>query len=71
MIAGMAGKRRDDVREEEVTGLKYFDKLAPMLARLHDVGCERDKAGNRNLHYDQRTDKGVRTVFRGSVHPPT
>jgi hypothetical protein len=41
------------VREEDVTGLKYFDKLAPLLARLHDVGCQRDKAGNRKLHYDQ------------------
>jgi hypothetical protein len=49
----MAGKRRDDVREEDVTGLKYFDKLAPLLARLHEVGCQRDKAGNRKLHYDQ------------------
>jgi hypothetical protein len=49
----MAGKQREDVREEDVTGLKYFDKLAPLLARLHDVGCGRDKAGNRRLHFDQ------------------
>jgi len=49
----MAGKKRDDVREEDVTGLKYFDKLAPLLARLHGVGCQRDKAGNRRLHFDQ------------------
>jgi hypothetical protein len=49
----MAGKKRDDVREEDVTGLKYFDKLAPLLARLHQVGCDRDKAGNRTLHFDQ------------------
>ncbi len=49
----MAGKKRDDVREEDVTGLKYFDKLAPLLARLHEVGCQRDKAGNRRLHFDQ------------------
>jgi IS4 transposase len=49
----MAGRKREDVREEDVTGLKYFDKLAPLLARLHDVGCERDKAGNRQLHFDQ------------------
>ena len=49
----MAGKRRDDVREEDVTGLKYFDKLAPLLTRLHEVGCQRDKAGNRKLHCDQ------------------
>jgi hypothetical protein len=52
-MSGMAGKRRDDVREEDVTGLKYFDKLAPLLARLHEVGCGRDKAGNRKLHFDQ------------------
>lgn len=49
----MAGKKREDVREEDVTGLKYFDKLAPLLARLRDVGCQRDKAGNRTLHFDQ------------------
>ena len=49
----MAGEKRQDVREEDVTGLKYFDKLAPLLARLHEVGCQRDKAGNRKLHYDQ------------------
>ena len=49
----MAGKQREDVREEDLTGLKYFDKLAPLLARLHDVGCQRDKAGNRELHFDQ------------------
>ena len=36
-----------------MTGLKYFEQLAPLLARLHDVGCERDQAGNRELHYDQ------------------
>jgi hypothetical protein len=52
-MSGMAGKKREDVREEDVTGLKYFDKLAPLLARLHDVGCQRDKAGNRTLHFDQ------------------
>ena len=49
----MGGKKRAKVREEDVTGLKYFDKLAPLLARLHEVGCERDKAGNRTLHFDQ------------------
>lgn len=49
----MAGKKRQEVREKDVTGLKYFDKLSPMLERLHDVGCDRDKAGNRRLHFDQ------------------
>jgi hypothetical protein len=49
----MAGKKREKVRDEDVTGLKYFDKLQPLLKRLHDVGCQRDKAGNRKLHMDE------------------
>jgi hypothetical protein len=43
----------EPIREKDITGLKYFDKLKPLLERLHDVGCERDRAGNRDLHYDQ------------------
>jgi hypothetical protein len=38
--------------EQDLVGLKYFDRLVPLLARLHDVGCARDRAGNRELHYD-------------------
>jgi len=41
------------LREEDVCGLKYFCKLWPLLDRLHEVGCQRDKAGNRRLHMDQ------------------
>jgi Transposase DDE domain len=41
------------IKESDISGLKYFDKLAPLLERLHDDGCERDKAGNRELHFDQ------------------
>lgn len=49
----MANQRRKEITTQDVTGLKYFDKLAPLLARLHDDGCARDKAGNRELHFDQ------------------
>ena len=49
----MAGKRRKKVAEKDLKGLKYFDRLAPLLARLHGDGGERDKAGNRQLHFDQ------------------
>lgn len=49
----MAGRKRTKIREQDITGLKYFDKLAPLLERLHDDGCARDRAGNRTLHYDQ------------------
>lgn len=44
---------RPAVTAAAVSGLKYFEKLAPLLERLHRVGCERDRAGNRELHYDE------------------
>lgn len=45
------GKQK--LKDSDITGLKYFDKLAPLLERLHEDACERDKAGNRELHFDQ------------------
>ena len=41
------------IKASEITGLKFFDQLAPLLQRLHDDNCDRDKANNRKLHYDQ------------------
>jgi hypothetical protein len=41
------------VTEKDIVGLKYFDQLLPLFARLREDGCARDKAGNRVLHYDQ------------------
>ena len=46
-------KQREQIREKDVTGLKYFRRLLPLFERLHEVGCRRDKAGNRQLHMDQ------------------
>jgi hypothetical protein len=45
--------KRRDVTVADISGLKYFEQLRPLLERLHDVGCERDQAGNRELHYDE------------------
>lgn len=36
-----------------IQGLKYLEQLDALLTRLHDVGCQRDAAHNRKLHYDQ------------------
>ena len=47
------GDTQSKIKESDITGLKYFDKLAPLLKRLHDDACERDTAGNRELHFDQ------------------
>ncbi len=49
----MPRQHRIDVRAADVRGLKYFRLLLPLLKRLHAVGTERDKAHNRNLHFDQ------------------
>jgi len=46
-------KRREDVRDEDITGLQYFRRLLPLLERLREAGCARDKAGNRRLTMDQ------------------
>jgi hypothetical protein len=39
--------------EQDLKAFKYFELLQPMLTELHDVGTERDRAGNRELFYDQ------------------
>ncbi|MEX2317234.1 MAG: IS4 family transposase [Pirellulales bacterium] len=49
----MAQRKREDVREEELTGFKYFDRLASLFERLRSEGSRRDKAGNRTLFMDQ------------------
>jgi len=52
-MASRGRKKKRKIEEPDITGLKFFDKLAPLLKRLHRDGCERDRAGNRTLHYDQ------------------
>jgi hypothetical protein len=49
----MAGDSEQVIRERDVQGVKYLDRVLPLLKRLHRAGCERDKAGNRDLHMDQ------------------
>jgi hypothetical protein len=46
-------RKRKDVEERDVGGLKYLRRLVPLFERLHEVGCRRDKAANRTLHMDQ------------------
>ena len=52
----MPTKTRKPKRSEKtlrVEGLKYFEMLKPMLEHLHEHKCQRDRAGNRKLFYDQ------------------
>jgi hypothetical protein len=49
----MAAKPRPIIQDKDLQGLKYFKVLGPLLDRLHNDACARDRAGNRNLFYDQ------------------
>jgi hypothetical protein len=49
----MAHTAEDDQKLAAQLGhFKQLRKVAGMLAFLHDNGCERDKAANRELHFD-------------------
>ena len=49
----MPVRKPSKIRDSDIVGLKYFDRLMPLLERLHDVGTQRDRAGNRELFFDQ------------------
>jgi len=38
--------------DKDIVCLGHLKRVFPLLDRLHDVGCERDKAGNRALFFD-------------------
>jgi hypothetical protein len=47
----MPRTRKPILSDKNIQGLKYFDRLRPLFASLHDIGV--DPSGNRRLHYDQ------------------
>jgi len=49
----MPRKRSPRVSAKDIRGLKYFKQLRPLFAHLHEMGTERDHAGNRDLFFDQ------------------
>lgn len=49
----MAASGADKIDPRQVQGLKRLRHILPLLAGLHEVGCERDTAGNRELHFDE------------------
>jgi hypothetical protein len=46
-------KKREKIKEQQLQGFKYFKAISGMLESLHETGCQRDRAGNRQLHMDQ------------------
>ncbi len=49
----MATASSQPLDERQVQGVRLLKPLVPLLKQLHSNGCQRDKAGNRELHFDQ------------------
>jgi hypothetical protein len=41
-----------ELQYKDITCLGHLKRVFELLDRLHEVGCERDTAGNRQLHFD-------------------
>jgi hypothetical protein len=52
-IDRMARKPRPPLQAGQLQGFKYFALVWPLLDRLRPAGCARDRAGNRQLFFDQ------------------
>lgn len=50
----MAGRRKKSIDEASIPiqGTRLVRQMRSLLARLHEAGCERDRAGNRKLFFD-------------------
>src|SRR5262245_25958628 len=49
----MAPPAKPQLTDQDIQGFKYFRLLGPLFAHLQTAGTERDRAGNRQLFYDQ------------------
>ena len=52
-MASKERKNSERVTADQLRGLNWLDQVTALLERLRDVGCARDVAGNRELHFDQ------------------
>jgi hypothetical protein len=39
------------IARRKLQGLNYLTRLLPLFDRLQDVGCQRDRGGDRKLHF--------------------
>jgi hypothetical protein len=52
---------------DSLEGVKFLARLQPLLDRLHHAGCQRDRAGNRRLHFDHLGGLLLLTFFNPSL----
>jgi hypothetical protein len=63
----MTLKPHPPLTANNVCGLKYFKRLQPLLARLHDLGTESDHAGKRRLFFDDYAALLLLSFFNPSL----
>ena len=56
-----------DVALNTLQGVKFFRRLRPLLGRLRDEACERDRAGNRELFFDHLCGLILLTFFNPTL----
>jgi hypothetical protein len=61
------GKAKGDPAAPVVSGFKYVRLVGTLLQALHEGGTERERAGNRQLLYEQLTLRGA--LLDGSEGP--
>ncbi len=49
----MGARKTSAIKGKDIVGLKHFTKVRSLLSSLHRVGCHRDRANNRLLHFDE------------------
>lgn len=48
----MSNPADHSITTDQLRGMKQLKRVAGLLSGLHRAGCDRDKAGNRELHFD-------------------
>ena len=66
-MAGRRKKKADTLDARKLQGFKYFELISDLLERLRPVGTERDRAGNRELFFDQYATLMILFFFNPTV----
>jgi hypothetical protein len=63
----MSGPLQESPEPPPREGVKFLGRLQPLLSRLRPAGCPRDRAGNRQLHFDHLGGLILLTFFNPSM----
>jgi Transposase DDE domain len=63
----MSGPLQESPEPPPREGVKFLGRLQPLLSRLRPAGCQRDRAGNRQLHFDHLGGLILLTFFNPSM----